>query len=89
MLAVGAGEGCLDFFLSILLYMYLISLALAVRDGSIYGLKYCLKEPLNPQTNQPTVKHAVKNSLLGILITAIVNSVVPDQNATAVCYKSL
>ena len=45
-LAVGAGGGCLDIFS--LAYLFFLPLWETAR----YGLKYCLKGPLNPK--QPT-----------------------------------
>ena len=47
-LAVGAGGGCLDIFLSSILY----SLSPSLWETARYRLKYCLKGPLNPK--QPT-----------------------------------
>ena len=49
-LAVGAGGGCLDFFLSSIFSLFFLPLLETVR----YRLKYCLKGPLNPKqsTNQ-------------------------------------
>ena len=49
-LAVGAGGGCLDTFT--LLYPF-SSLSPSLWETARYRLKYCLKEPLNP--NQPTI----------------------------------
>ena len=52
-LAAGAGGGCLDIFSLI----YPISiLSPSLWETARYGLKYCLKGPLNPKqpTNQPT-----------------------------------
>ena len=51
--AVGAGGGCLDIFT--LLYLLSI-LSPFLWWTARYGLKYCLKGPLNPKqpTNQPT-----------------------------------
>ena len=48
-LAVGAGGGCLDIFILPLLSLLFLPLWETVR----YGLKYCLRGPLNPkqQTN--------------------------------------
>ena len=48
-LAVGAGGGCLDIFT---LIYHFSSLSPSLRETARYGLKYCLKEPLNPK--QPT-----------------------------------
>ena len=52
-LAVGAGEGCLDIFT--LVYPF-SSLSPFLWETARYRLKYCLKGPLNPKqpTNQPT-----------------------------------
>ena len=49
-LAVGAGGGCLDFFLSSIFSFFFLTLWETAR----YSLKYCLKGPLNPKqiTNQ-------------------------------------
>ena len=50
-LAVGAGGGGLDIFLSSILS----SLFPCLWETARYRLKYCLKGPLNPKpTNQPT-----------------------------------
>ena len=46
-LAVGAGGGCLDIFLSSFTSLFFLPLWETAR----YRLKYCLKEPFNP--NQP------------------------------------
>ena len=56
-LAVGAGEGCLDFFT--LIYPFLLFLPLS-WETTRYRLKYCLKGPLNPKqpTNQNCNRHA-------------------------------
>ena len=48
-LAVGAGEGCLDIFTLIYLYS---PLSPSLWETVRYRLKYCLKGPLNPK--QPT-----------------------------------
>ena len=48
-LAVGAGGGCLDIFT--LVYPF-SPLSPSLRETARYGLKYCLKGPLNPK--QPT-----------------------------------
>ena len=48
-LAVSAGGGCLD--ISTLIYPF-CPLSLSLWETALYGLKYCLKGPLNP--NQPT-----------------------------------
>ena len=50
-LAVGAGGVCLDIFLSSILSL----LSSSLWETARYGLKYCLKGPLNPKqpTNQP------------------------------------
>ena len=48
-LAVGAGGGCLDVFS--LLYPF-SSFSPSLWETARYGLKYCLKGPLNPK--QPT-----------------------------------
>ena len=48
-LAVGAGGGCLDIFT--LLYLF-PPLSPSLWETARYGLKYCLKELLNPK--QPT-----------------------------------
>ena len=50
-LAVGAGGGCLDIFLSSMFSPFFLPLCETAR----YRLKYCLKGPLNPKqpTNQP------------------------------------
>ena len=52
-LAVGAGGGCMDVF--ILIYPF-SSLSPSLWETARYGLKYCLKGPLNPKqpTNQPS-----------------------------------
>ena len=50
-LAVGAGGGCLDIY-TLNYPSFLLSPSL--RETARYKLKYCLKEPLNPKTNQPT-----------------------------------
>ena len=49
-LAVGAGGGSLDFFLSSIISLFFLTLWETAR----YRLKYCLKGPLNPKqiTNQ-------------------------------------
>ena len=51
-LAVGAGGGCLDIFTLIFPFS---SLSPSLWETARYGLKYCLKGPLNPKqlTNQP------------------------------------
>ena len=51
-LAVGAGGSCLDIFT--LLYPF-SPLSPSLWETARYGLKYCLKGPLNPKqpTNQP------------------------------------
>ena len=50
-LAVGAGGGCLDIFT--LIYPF-FPLSPSLWETDRYGLKYCLKGPLNPKpTNQP------------------------------------
>ena len=48
-LAVGAGGGCLDIFT--LIYSF-SPLSPSLWETARYGLKYCLKGPLNPK--QPT-----------------------------------
>ena len=48
-LAVGAGGGCLDIFSLIYLFSFLSP---SLWETARYGLKYCLKGPLNPK--QPT-----------------------------------
>ena len=52
MLAVGAGDGCLDIFS---LFYYFSFLSPSLWETARYGLKYCLKGSLNPKqpTNQP------------------------------------
>ena len=45
-LAVGAGGGCLDIFT--LIYPF-SSLSPSLWETARYGLKYCLKGPLNPK----------------------------------------
>ena len=52
-LAVGAGEGCLEIFT---LVCPLSPLSPSLWETVRYRLKYCLKGPLNPiqPTNQPT-----------------------------------
>ena len=57
-LAVGAGGGCLDIFTLI----YPFSLSPSLWETARYGLKYCLKEPLNPKqtTNQILQKRKEK-----------------------------
>ena len=50
-LAVGAGGGCLDIFT--LIYPF-FPLCPSLWETASYRLKYCLKGPLNPKTNQPT-----------------------------------
>ena len=49
-LAVGAGGGCLDFFLSSIFSLFFLTL----WETAQYRLKYCLEGPLNPKqiTNQ-------------------------------------
>ena len=47
-LVIGAGGGCLDIFSLVYLFLFFLPLWETAR----YGLKYCLKGPLNP--NQPT-----------------------------------
>ena len=47
-LTVGAGEGCLDIFLSSITSLFFLPFWETAR----YGLKYCLKGPLSPK--QPT-----------------------------------
>ena len=51
-LAVGAGGGCLD-IVTLIYHFSLLSPFL--WETARYGLKYCLKGPLNPKqpTNQP------------------------------------
>ena len=44
-LAVGAGGGCLDIFLSSIFFLFFLSL----WETALYRLKYCLKGPLNPK----------------------------------------
>ena len=62
-LAVGANGGCLDIFLSSIIFLFFLPLS-----GLLYRLKYCLKLPLSPkqhrQTKQaskivPTIDHDV------------------------------
>ena len=55
-LAVGAGGVCLDIF--ILIYPF-SPLSPSLWETARYGLKYCLKGPLNPKqpTNQPMIFH--------------------------------
>ena len=60
-LAVGAGGGCLDIFT--LLYLF-SSISPSLRETARYRLKYCLKEPLNP--NQPTGQPSKFIALLSI-----------------------
>ena len=51
-LAVGAVGGCLDIFTPLYLFS---SFSPSLRDTARYRLKYCLKEPLKPETtNQPS-----------------------------------
>ena len=51
-LAIGAGGGCLDIFLSSITSF----LSPSLWETTGYRLKYCLKGPLNPEpTNQPMV----------------------------------
>ena len=51
-LAVGAGEGCLDIFSLIYHFSFLSP---SLWETARYRLKYCLKGPLSPnQPNQPT-----------------------------------
>ena len=49
---VGAGGACLDIFF---LFYYLSPLSPSLCETARYGLKYCLKGPLNQKqlTNQP------------------------------------
>ena len=49
--AVGVGGGCLDIFT----VLYLFSPLSPLWETAQYGLKYCLKGPLNPKqpTNHP------------------------------------
>ena len=55
-LAVGAGGGCLDIFT---LTFPFFRLSHSLWETARYGLKYCLKGPLNPNpTNQPTKSQA-------------------------------
>ena len=49
-LAVGAGGGCLDIFLSFIISLFFLSLSL--WETARYRLKYCLKGPLS--TKEPT-----------------------------------
>ena len=51
-LAVGAGGGCLDIFT---LTDPFSPLSPSLWETARYGLKYCLKGPLNPK--QPTNQH--------------------------------
>ena len=52
-LAAGAGGGCLDIFT--LIYPF-FPLSPSLWETARYGLKYCLKGPLNPKTtNQPNL----------------------------------
>ena len=67
-LAVGAGGGCLDIFTLIYLFS---PFSPSLWETTRYGLKYCLKGPLNPK--QPTNRkllfrtnireHAVKGNV--------------------------
>ena len=50
-LAVGAGGGCVAIFT---LNYPLLLLSPSLWETARYRLKYCLKELLNPKTNQPT-----------------------------------
>ena len=45
-LAVGAGGGCLDIFTLVYLFS---PLSPSLWETARYGLKYCLKGPLNPK----------------------------------------
>ena len=58
-LAVGAGGGCLDIFSLICSFS---PLSPSLWETARYGLKYCLKGPLNPKqpTNHPLVKIRAK-----------------------------
>ena len=59
-LAVGAGGGCLDIFTLLCPFS---PLSPSLWETARYGLKYCLKGPLNPK--QPTKSYEV--SLLKII----------------------
>ena len=59
-LAVGAGRGCFDFFLSSIISLLSPFLLETIR----YRLKYSLKGPLNSD-KQPTFM-STKNSILGL-----------------------
>ena len=55
MLAVGVGGGCLDIFVSQLLFLFFSP---SLWETARFRLKYCLKAPLSPKqpTNQPNFK---------------------------------
>ena len=55
-LAVGAGGGCLNIFT--LIYPF-FPLSPSLWVTARYRLKYCLKGPFNPKTNQPS--NLIKN----------------------------
>ena len=71
MLAVGAGEGCLDIFFSHLSFLYLSP---SLWETARYRLKYCLKGPLSQKqpTNQPM--EAGKGAGVEKLLTIIFES---------------
>ena len=65
-LAVGAGGGCLDIFTLISPFF---TLSPSFWETARYGLKYCLKGPLNPKpTNQPTLVKCCLNFAFQSLI---------------------
>ena len=59
-LAIGAGGGCLDIFSLIYNFSFLSP---SLWETAQYGLKYCLKGPLNPEqpTNQPSNRFVLGN----------------------------
>ena len=66
-LAVGAGGGGLDIFT--LIYPS-FPLSPSLWETARYGLKYCLKGPLNPKpTNQPTTCTALANTYISAIRT--------------------
>ena len=67
MLAVGAGGGCLDIFLSSII----LFLSPSLWETARYRQKYCLKGPLSPK--QPTNKGSNPTNRLIILKTLLQN----------------
>ena len=68
-LAVGAGLGCLVFFLSSIISL----LSPYLREMALYRLKYCLKGLLSPKqpTNQPTNDNNTRINIYDSLLLVV------------------